>query len=105
MNRQQYLLLCAMEECDELSQRLSKAIRFGLDEIQPGQNENNARRICLELADLMGAFDLITADAVMKPVLEAAFPGDAVADQWIKAKKRRIERYYQYSVQQGTVTP
>ena len=37
MNRQQHLMIRAMEECCELGQRISKALVFGLHEVQPGQ--------------------------------------------------------------------
>jgi hypothetical protein len=37
MTREQHLLTILAEECGEVVQRASKAIRFGLDESQPGQ--------------------------------------------------------------------
>ena len=52
MNTIEHLLTCLAEECDEVGQRVMKALRFGLDEIQPGQDFTNAERIVLELHDL-----------------------------------------------------
>ncbi|RDT14077.1 hypothetical protein, partial [Escherichia coli] len=52
LNETQYLLDVLSEECNEIAVRASKAIRFGLDEIQPGQSLTNAQRLALELDDL-----------------------------------------------------
>ena len=38
MTESENLLIILMEECDELSQRVSKALRFTLDEKQIGQD-------------------------------------------------------------------
>ena len=34
MTREEHLLVVAMEECDEVSQRIAKALRFGLEQVQ-----------------------------------------------------------------------
>lgn len=54
MTVQEHLLVGIMEECDELSQRISKALRFGMEEVQPGQELTNRQRIIYELNDLIG---------------------------------------------------
>lgn len=59
MNETEYLLVVLSEECAEVAQRASKAIRFGLSEIQPGQQEDNRRRLEGELADLMAVAELL----------------------------------------------
>lgn len=59
MKTEQYLLVVLSEECAEVAQRASKAIRFGLLEVQAGQAENNRRRIEIELADLMATADML----------------------------------------------
>lgn len=53
MNRTEYLLCCLAEECTEVGQRVSKALRFGLREVQPMQPLNNAERIREEMRDLL----------------------------------------------------
>lgn len=53
MNITEHLLVIAMEETAEVQQRISKAIRFGLSEVQEGQSLNNAQRIMYELTDLL----------------------------------------------------
>ena len=51
--RQRELLTILIEECAEVAQRATKLLRFGRDEIQPGQNLTNAQRLSAELGDLM----------------------------------------------------
>lgn len=41
-----------IDECSEVIQRCSKALTFGLDEIQPGQEYSNSRRIAFEVGDV-----------------------------------------------------
>lgn len=53
MTREQHLLIRAMEECAEVQQRLSKALVFGLGEVQFGQDRTNHDRILMEFADLI----------------------------------------------------
>lgn len=52
MTKREYLLVCLMEECAEVAQRASKALRFGLDEVQQGKDLSNEQLIVEELRDL-----------------------------------------------------
>ena len=45
MNKDKFLLLKVMEECAEVSQRASKLIQFGWDEVEAGQELNNQQRL------------------------------------------------------------
>ncbi len=65
MNRTEHLLVKLMEECDEVSQRASKALRFGLSEIQPGQRLNNSERIEEEAADLLGILEILQEEGCL----------------------------------------
>jgi NTP pyrophosphatase (non-canonical NTP hydrolase) len=47
------LLIILIEECAEVQQRAAKLLRFGRDEVQPGQPLNNAERLADEIGDLM----------------------------------------------------
>ena len=47
------VLTIIAEECAEVAQRCTKALRFGLTEIEPGQERTNAFRIGLEFGDLV----------------------------------------------------
>lgn len=86
MNTQDYLLICLTEECAEIAQRATKALRFGLDEIQPGQTLNNKERLIQEIADLFGVIEK----------LELEIPKDKVL-----AKQIKIEKFMKYSKQIG----
>lgn len=91
------ILVKIMEECDEVSQRCAKALRFTLEEVQPGQNLNNANRIIDELQDLLIILDYAQMHGVI---------GDFKAipiDQFI-SKRERIEKYLEYSKSVGTLT-
>jgi hypothetical protein len=59
MERTQYLLICLSEECAEVSQRASKALRFGLQEVQSGQEQTNAERIAQEFQDLLAIIEML----------------------------------------------
>lgn len=94
MNRTEHLLWVLAEECAEVAQRASKAARFGLNEVQPGQPHTNAERIVYEYADLVATMELL-GDAAGLTVddLEALK----------SAKKAKIEKYLVYSRQCGTL--
>lgn len=54
----QELLTILMEECMEAAIRASKMKRFGVLEVQPGQEETNRGRLGMELGDLSYMVDL-----------------------------------------------
>lgn len=97
MTRTEYLLSCLAEECAEVIQRVEKAKRFGLFETQPGQPLNNSDRVLEELTDLVAVTEMLDA--------EGAFPGQwhMNAEQAISEKKVKVEHFYNYSKQCGTV--
>jgi hypothetical protein len=51
------LLTILIEECAEVQQRATKALRFGLSEIQPGQLFTNKFRLGGEVGDLLEVID------------------------------------------------
>lgn len=59
LNKPTYLLVCLIEECAEIIQRACKAIRFGFDEVQPGQPRNNLERISEEVDDFLGVAQML----------------------------------------------
>jgi hypothetical protein len=86
-------LIQVMEECDELSQRCSKAARFGLKEVQKGQDMNNEERILYELNDLFAALELLIGCDIEGMVDRRS----------IDVKKAKITKYLDYSKECGTV--
>ena len=59
------LLTHLQEESAEISQRVSKAIRFGLDEIQPGQELNNRERSEEEVNDFGGTLAFLHKQGIL----------------------------------------
>ncbi len=88
MNKIEHLLTVVSEESAEVGQRACKAIRFGLSEIQPGQQEDNKRRLERELADLMATAELL---------------GLQIKDEDKAAKREKLMKYMDYSRIAGTL--
>jgi len=66
-----YYLICLMEECAEITQRISKAFRFGIDNVHPKYGEDSNRvLLAQECGDILGvideliAFDVIDIDII-----------------------------------------
>lgn len=95
MNRTEYLLACVAEECAEIAQRATKAQRFGMFEVQPGQHLNNAARVALEFADLIGVVEMLEDHAGLSII-------PVVRDR-IDAKQAKVREFMAYSVECGTL--
>jgi hypothetical protein len=80
------LLTVLAEECCEVGQRVAKALRFGIAEIQPGQPLSNARRISDELGDLLG---------VMDRLMERGVLSDSDIEIARDVKRIKLERFLQ----------
>lgn len=93
MTREDHFLLILAEECAEIAQRVTKAMRFSLRETQPGQNYTNAERIMHEYADLIGAMEKLLEEGTL------SFPSD-FPDR-IETKKNRIEEFLKISERYG----
>lgn len=65
MTMSEYLLVCLIEECAEVQHRASKALRFGLDEVQQGQLFTNTERLEAELADLIFILSELASQGIM----------------------------------------
>jgi hypothetical protein len=98
MTRTEHLLEILHEECDETGQRCSKALRFGLSEVQPEQRFTNAFRILQEFYDAVAVVEMLQAEYVL-PVLDAAHIEELKA-----AKKAKVEKFFEISIEQGTLT-
>ncbi len=91
MNQVEHLLSCLSEECAEVSQRVSKALRFGLFEVQPGQDLTNSERIVLEFTDLLAVVEMLTDIGALSQV---ALPGA------IEQKKEKIRKFMKYAAEE-----
>lgn len=94
MTRTEHLLTILGEECAEVAQRVSKALRFGPTEIQPGQPLTNMERVGQELADLIAVYDMLIIDQVATP---------PELRDLVPAKKAKVEKFLRFSAARGTV--
>lgn len=96
LNRKQHLLVILAEECNEVAQRVTKSLRFGIDEIQPGDNKNNAERIKYELNDLLAIVEMLQKEKILP---------DVITDrEMMELKKQKVEHYLEYCKKIGTLT-
>jgi len=96
MNRTEHILCCLAEEAAEVGHRVSKALRFGLSEIQEGQALTNAQRITQELNDLLAIVELLEEVDVL----------DRSTDiHAIDRKKNKVLAHMAYAERCGTLTP
>ena len=95
MDRREHLLCRLGEEANEVAQRVSKALVFGLDEVQPGQPFTNGDRICHELCDLYALVEMLEEAGVLKHVIDIDL---------IHEKQAKVKQYMEYSKQCGTLT-
>ncbi len=94
MTTTELLLITLMEECDETSQRVSKALRFGLNEVQPEQLLNNSERIVYEFNDIMAVMEILLDHNIIDKIIDR---------EAIELKKEKIYKYFNYSIDLGIV--
>lgn len=98
MTKNENLLVTLMEECAELQQAVSKALRFGMDNHHPSApGETNEMNIMTEYYQLVAVMDMLVVSGVLR---------DGVPASQIKNRKREnVERYQQMSAELGLITP
>lgn len=96
MTRKEHLFLKLVEECAEVQQRVSKLLQFGEHEIQTGQAADNISRLHAEVKDLVAVLILLEEYGLPSIAL-------ATAPENVAAKRERIEKYLQLSMQRGLV--
>jgi hypothetical protein len=96
MNRVQYLLTKLAEECSETAQRASKAIVFGLDDVQNGQEKSNNTRLVEEFAHIVAYMELLDEEKLM-------YINTTYMRQEVGKKKEELKKWYQFSVDKGMV--
>lgn len=97
MTEDEHFLLCLAEEGDEVGQRVSKALRFGMYEVQAGQPLNNADRIVEEVKDLIAVASILEKRGQISAFLPTA--------EEVTAKEDKIRKYMAIARQQGTLVP
>lgn len=88
MRKNDYLALVAMEECAEIQQALSKAIRFGFDDHHPSRaDETNEDQMLTEFYQLTAMIEELQKQGVI-----AGFTQEKIE----KVKQSKIEKVYKY---------
>jgi hypothetical protein len=64
MNRQQYLLICLMEELAEVSQQASKCLRFTPEHCYKGDGHSNLDELAMEWSDLCAIMQMLKLEDV-----------------------------------------
>ncbi len=100
MTREEHLLTIIAEECTEIAKCATKALRFGLDDCEPGQFDSNARRLCLECADLQAVLEMLNDLSSVLALASASV--DTV--EAISKKKEKVEHFLDYSKERGRLS-
>ena len=88
MRKNEYLALVAMEECAEIQQALSKAIRFGFDDHHPSKaDETNEEQLLTEFYQLTAMIE-----ELQKQEIITGFTQEKIK----KVKQNKIEKVYRY---------
>ena len=85
------LLEILIEECSEVQKRATKMLRFGVNEVQPGQEYSNRERLSLEVGDVM---------EVLWQCRNARLLNDGAIEDGRVNKKRQLAKYMQHSPEQ-----
>jgi len=65
MTKEEYLLTCLSEECAEVAQCVSKALRFGLDTTYGDEKKTNREQLINELNDLVAVCGILMYEDVL----------------------------------------
>ena len=95
MTRQEHLLIILAEECAEVAHRCSKALRFGLGDVAPGQALTNAQAIEREMCHLYTVAGLMREEDIIGPWIDTDV---------VRAKLAAVELWLEHSRKQGTLT-
>jgi len=99
MDRMEHLFTTAAEEANEVAQRVSKALRFGTTEVQPGQELTNAERIVEEFHDLYAMLDWLQMEGHIPNHI--SIKPDHVR---MRLKREKVERFMAISREQGVLS-
>lgn len=78
------LLITLAEECGEITQRVSKILRFGLHETREGANKDNCELLLDEINDFIAIVGMLETEKILPPVFDALK---------VYNKKEKVERW------------
>lgn len=100
MNATEHLLVCLAEECAKVIHCATKALRFGLHEVQSNQPLTspltNAERLVVEIVDLLAIIDMLVERGFLPEMI-------AVDEIDLRRKKAKVEKFMHYAEQVGTL--
>jgi NTP pyrophosphatase (non-canonical NTP hydrolase) len=107
VNREEHLLTCLAEECGEVQQAISKALRFGLNETVDDylkylgdttvtSKPSNRERIIRELADVLAVVELLDESGVLTT-------NEICNRNLIEEKKKKLKHFMEYARSRGTL--
>lgn len=99
MTREDLLLLQIMEECNEISQAVSKRLRFGKDHTHPTVKGTTTDRIVQETIDLAAVLLMCEREGILPE-----FDRIPDYDSRMNAKIERVEKYLLLSQQEGRLS-
>ena len=91
MNEKEYLMIQAASECMEVAHRITKALHFGLNEIQPGQEMTNDERVVEEYIDLLASMQKLQKLDIF------SMPSEIVVNGAIAKKQEKIDKFMGYA--------
>jgi hypothetical protein len=95
VNIEEHHLIMLMEECAEVAHRASKQLRFGRDEVQPGQDQPNHARLREEIMDVHAVIERLIEANLIEPI------SFADTDEHRKNKQAKVDRMLALSRSQG----
>jgi len=90
----EHILKKITEECSEVIKEISKAELFGMEDCEPGQELSNKEKIQDELADLLGAIELVCEHGILND-------REIFNREKVEAKKAKILKWLKYSQDKG----
>jgi hypothetical protein len=108
MNRIEHILTIIAEECNEVAQRATKALRFGLLNIEEGQKFTNLARITQEYTDLVATLEMLEMELKND---RPKYNGRSLYLNHVhnlcegekQTKRDKIEKYFEISKKEGTL--
>ena len=95
MDKTEHLLTCLAEECAEIQQAVTKALRFGVDDGHPEKSTTNAQDIAKECVDIVAVIEMLEDEGILEKV------GTMRA---LNEKKIKVLHYMEYAKQRGTLS-
>ena len=68
MNKTDEIMFILQEECAEVTQAISKCLRFGIDNYKPGKPKTNREHLAEEIGDLIAMIELCYENDIVDPL-------------------------------------